>query len=193
MKRIPFTPEQRKAHAAEASRRNREWLKTLSPEEKAERKQNAAWAKEDRANDKKHKAALREQKQNNKHELNILKFMLKNDVMYFHHGSSESMKKTIQKQIDYLIKREEHTEYDPYIWNYYGKGKNRMSLCLLGCLWSGPGTIYDVPLDGTYKFHIYDSGQRGLGSFNRITATKVENAVVVPHVDPGAFIPITAN
>ena len=54
-------------------------------------------------------------------------------------------------------------------------------------------SIYDVPLDGSYIFSIFDSGQRGLGSFNYIRVTKTENEIIVPYVNPGAFPPITIN
>src|ERR1017187_6776985 len=122
--------------------------------------------------------------------MNILKYMLKHDVMYFHHGYSESMKPKIQKQIEYLKRTNKPREYDSYIWNYQGEGHNTMPLSWLGCIFSG--NIYEVPLDGTFKFHIYDSGQRGSGSFNRMKATEVEAEVKIPFVNPGAIIPITA-
>lgn len=194
-RRQPFTDEQRKQHAKAASARRNTWLKSLSPEEQAEHKQRVKWAKEDRLREKESKLIAKQTKLDNKRELNILKFMLKHDVLYYHHNTSDSSKTKILKQIEAVKRGDGHKEYDSYIWNYQGEGKNYMSRCLLGNIFSSSEfeTIYDVPLDGTYSFHIYDSGQRGLGSFNRIKAEKVEVKPLVPYVNPGALIPITAN
>ncbi len=199
-KRTPFSPEQlerAKEANRQMSKRHREWLKSLSPEALAEYKQNKIYDKERRERLKQDKIAAKVQKAYNKRELAILKFMLKNDVLYFHHGYSESMKSKITEAINSFknTDRPRHDVYDPYIWNYQGEGRNYMPKSQLGCLFSGNKdcpTIYDVPLDGSFKFHIYDSGQRGSGSFNCITATKVEVAPVIPFVNPGALIPITA-
>lgn len=128
-------------------------------------------------------------------EKKILNFMLKTDVLFFHHGRSDSLKAKIERGLRILKDNNQWAEYHPYIWNRQGEGKNYMSLCLLENIFSSNEfeSIYDVPLDGTYKFSVYDSGERGLGSFNRITATKVESEVKVPYVNPGAIIPITAD
>lgn len=165
----------------------------LSAEEKLERAQRRQWDKEDRERLKLEKSRQREQKQANKIELAILNFMLKTDVLYYHHGRSESMKNTIKSKIESVKETGRNTEYDPYIWNYQGEGKNYMPKCQMGNIFSSSDfdTIYEVPLDGTYIFSIFDSGQRGLGSFNRITATKVEKQFNAPYVNPGAFPPVT--
>jgi hypothetical protein len=84
------------------------------------------------------------------------------------------------------------TEYDNYGWNW---GVSHPGLSLLGCIWSHRDfdDIYDVPLDGSHIFYVYDSGDRGCGSRSRITAKLAEKETVVPFVNPGALIPITAN
>lgn len=126
---------------------------------------------------------------NLKRELKILKFMLKNDVLYYHHDRQDSMKKAILLAIDKIKQKSQYEEYNSYIWNYLGQGNDYAPFSWLGCRFLSPDfkTIYDVPLDGTYKFHIYDSGQRGLGSFNILTTTKVEDVPNVPKVNPGAL------
>jgi hypothetical protein len=187
--------ERSKEYAKQYAKHHRDWLKSLSPEALKEYKQNKIYDKERREDERKRKAEEKVHKSNVKRELTLLKYMLKHDVSYFHHGKEDSMKTSIQKQISYLQERNAYREYDPYIWNRQGEGKNYNPLSHLGCLFSSNEfkDIYEVPLDGTYKFHIYDSGERGLGSFNRITATKIEQEVNVPYVNPGAMFPITAD
>lgn len=165
---------------------NHHYRITYTPEERI-------WRAEDRIRRKQEKENIKIKKQNLKRELNVLEFMLKNDVKYLHHGKIDSFSDTIKKQIQKLKKKEIYEEYNSYVWNYQGDGNNYMSLCLMGNLWrhSEFKTIYDVPLDDTYCFHVYDSGQRGLGSFNHITAKKVNKNVIAPYVNPGAIIPIT--
>ena len=136
-------------------------------------------------------------------ELKILQYMLKTDVIYYHHGQEESMKSIIKSRIEDLkvsikeshvtdcnsVRAPKYTEYHPYYWNYSSPVTSYMPLCYLGCL---PACdMYSIPLDGTHVFYITDSGQRGLGTFNYIKAKKVEAVVQVPKVDPGAIIPIT--
>lgn len=159
------------------------------------------------------KEGNKEVRANHRREIKVLNLMKKQDVLYHHHSSKDSSMGSIKSALQLIkeqntknieLNRDEYhdersitdvsTEYDPYIWNY--QDSNTLPRCQFGCIWSSVddfNSIYDVPLDGTYKFHIYDSGQRGLGSFNRITATKVEVEVEAPYVNPGALIPITAN
>lgn len=156
-------------------------------EEKAQDKLYKQYRREDARNIKAHKALIRR-------ELKVLKYMLKTDVLYHHHGTTDSLKNNILKQIAYLKERDTHTEYNGYAWNY--TPSSYMSLCLLGNLWSSTSefdTIYDVPLDGTYVFYVYDSGQRGSGSFDYMKAKRVEVETKVPYVNPGNIIPITVN
>lgn len=165
-----------------------------TPEELAEYKQNRQWDKEDRERAKAEKAAATLQKTHNKIELAVLNFMLKTDVLFHHHRVEESLKSEIQAQIDSVKATGEHMEYNPYIWNRQGEGNNCLPKCQMGNIFSSSefDSIYEVPLDGTYVFYVYDSGERGCGSFNRITVKKVEEQAKVPFVNPGGFPPITA-
>jgi hypothetical protein len=143
-------------------------------------------------------------------EIKVLEFMDKMGVQHLHHGQVSNHNEEVKKRIQILkgkvkelndIKNEEllgcnyhliHLEYEPYVWNRLGEGNNYLPLSHLGSnLWrsSDFDTIYDVPLDGTYMFYTYDSGERGLGSFDRISAKKVEEVVSAPGVDPGGFPP----
>ena len=147
-------------------------------------------------------------------EIKILTFMKKTKVEYHHHSQVEfidvqhgidtiketlsedkkNLKKHNDHQCEYYPKSNMHMRYDSYIWNRQGEGNNHMPISWLGCIFSSSfDSIYDVPLDGTYKFQKYDSGERGLGSYHRLTAIKVEAEAHVPKVDPGAYPPITAN
>lgn len=210
--RLSQTPEaiaRRKQSNAEYAKRQRQYYKSLSPEAKEQLKQEAKWRREDAAYNKLEKARLKEHKTILAQAKAVLLYMKKTDVLYHHHGQSDSMMKSITAALDglknterntvrFTINREEvylphHMEYNSYIWNYQGQGNNYMPICQFGSIWRGPfDSIYSVPLDGTYIFSIHDSGQRGLGSFNGITATKVTEPVYVPHVSPGSIIPITA-
>jgi len=197
-KRI-LTPDQiirKKEFESNQRKRAAAYKKSLSPEALKELKQNRIYDKERREKEKKDRADRIQNKKDVKRELAILNFMLKSGVKYLHHGQVDYMTNVICAQIEQLKKTNKWKEYDPYIWNRQGEGNDYMSRCLLGCIFSrtdGFNSIYDVPLDGTYKFHVYDSGERGSGSFNRITATKVEVQVQAPYVNPGAIIPITVN
>jgi len=182
-----ITPEQKLAWKS----------RQLTKEQKAENSLHAKWRRDDNRRDKERKAELQISKANAKRELAILLFMEKTDVLDHHHSRTDSLLTRIIHNINTIklsIKEgnPKHTEYDPYIWNHNSNGSSFMPISQLGCLWRGPfDTIYDVPLDGTYKFHTYDSGERGSGSFHRITADKVEVEVKAPFVSPGSLIPIT--
>lgn len=165
----------------------------LTVEEKAELKFNRESNKNRRIYEKEQKLKEKELKLKVKRELIVLNFMLKNDVMYHHHGRQDSTKRTITSAITKVKEINHYQEYDPYIWNYQGQGKNMTSISLLGNLFNSSEfeTIYDVPLDGSYMFVIYDSGQRGLGTFNYIKPVLVEKTFEAPNVNPGGFPPIT--
>lgn len=165
----------------------------ISKEEIEEAKAYRLYRKEQIAYEKEEKAKVKLRKFNIKRELLVLNFMKKHDVKFYHHSKCDSMLSNINEHIVALKDNNANwCVYDPYIWNYQGEGYNYTSRCLLGNLWSSSSefpTIYDVPLDGTYKFVITDSGSRGLGSYNYIQAIKVEEEVYVPKVNPGAFRP----
>jgi hypothetical protein len=182
-----------KARKAEMARSYREWWNSLGKEGQAEYKANKASDRRWRQEQREIKKQAREQKRLNKRELDILNFMMKTDVRFYHHQYHESMRKTIKGLIDGMKDDPKHNKYHPYIWNYQGEGHNYLPKSQMECIWSSREfeTIYDVPLDGTYVFQIYDSGERGLGSFNRITAVKVDETPIVPKVNPGGMPPIT--
>ena len=174
----------------------------LTEQERAERKQNKIYDQQRKAENKAYTIQHKQNKKNHKREIAVLEFMKKTDVLYCHHGRQDSTLEQIKTQLQIMkTKRPDgslpgHSVYHPYIWNHQGEGNNHIPRCQFGCIFSSNefDSIYDVPLDGTYKFHIYDSGQRGLGSFNRITVTKMEVTPIIPKVNPGAFpFPITAN
>lgn len=162
-------------------------------EELAQRKADRLYQKDLRMYAAQEKAELKLRKANVKRELAVLKFMEKTDVKFYHHGIEDSMLSTIKKLIQELKEKNSNWQkYDPYIWNYKGEGHNYDSVCLMGNLWSSTKefpSIYDVPLDGSYKFAITDSGSRGLGSYNYMEAVKSDEKVYVPIVNPGAFKP----
>jgi hypothetical protein len=118
--------------------------------------------------------------------------MVKTNVFDHHHGRQDSLLSKIKERIAIIKEKGNFTEYDEYGWNW---GVSHPGLSLLGCIWSHRDfdDIYDVPLDGSYIFYVYDSGERGCGSRSRITAKLAEKETVVPFVNPGALIPITAN
>jgi hypothetical protein len=169
----------------------------LTKEQKADIKARRAYAKQQREE-------LAQSKKDLKREVNILRFMLKTDVLFYHHGKADSMKPTIKKVLETckVTKTESWGEvewnvpnskvYDPYYWNYSSDKSSYMPKSYLGSLWNGPfETIYDVPLDGSYEFYIVDSGQRGSGSFSYLSAKKLEEITTVPEVNPGAWPPIS--
>ncbi len=146
-----------------------------------------------KAKEKKDKLKKFQYKKNIARELAILNFMLKNDVLFHHHGVKDSCETKIKVRIDWLKKDNIFQEYDSYIWNYQGDGKNYMPLSWLGFIFNSVdfNSIYDVPLDGSHEFYAYDSGMRGLGSFSYITAVKINKVIEVPKVNPGGFPPTT--
>lgn len=190
------TKEERAKIVKDRAKAERERKKALTPEEREKEKLAKARKKEDeywrKKNIKDAKLADKKFNSEKKRELKLLKFMLKTDVLEHHHGEQDSSVKTIKSRIERIKERNEYTEYDPYGWNW---GLSYPGLSLLGCRWSSSffESIYDVPLDGSYIFYIYDSGERGSGSKNRMTAKKVDVAPYVPYVNPGAIIPITAS
>lgn len=130
---------------------------------------------------KKKKKISRLAKKNNKRELLILNFMKKTDVFYHHHNSKESLKKQVLYQIDVIKKANSVVDYVEDVHEgYVGYSNSYTSRSLLGNSWRSDEfeTIYDVPLDGTYHFHVFDSGQRGLGSINGITCHKKAKEIV---------------
>lgn len=204
-----MTPEYKAEMQKQYAKRRREYYKSLSPSAKAELKRNRESDRYRRQEDKEQRALLKAHKAMLSKAKAVLLYMKKTDVLYHHHGQSDSKMKDIIKALDGLKQTEHnvkyfrigdqetrlprHDAYHPYIWNYQGEGRNYLPICQFECIWRGPfESIYDVPLDGSYIFSIYDSGQRGLGSFNGITATRVEEPVHVPQVSPGSIIPITA-
>lgn len=167
----------------------------LTKEEQAYEKQRREWAREDRAALKREKEAQRLLKANAKRELAILDYMLKTDMKYHHHGREDSMIQQIKEAINAIKTDPKNFKiYDPYVWNRLGEGNNYLPACHFGNLWSRSNdfdTIYEVPLDGSYRFYTYDSGQRGIGSFHYISCKKIEEVITVPKVNPGGFPPIT--
>ena len=167
----------------------------FSTEQKAQHKKDRESDRYWKNEQKEQKAFQTDLKKKIRHELEVLKFMLKTDVFDHHHNRVDSRKVEIIAAITKVKDKNIYQEYHPYVWNRYGEGKNYMSICLFSNLWSSSefDTIYDVPLDGSYIFYSYDSGERGLGSFGRMSAKKVEQETRVPFVNPGALIPITVN
>lgn len=181
---------------------------------------NSKEQKEQRKRDREGNKVFRETKKqymsDYRNEVAILKFMLKTDVIYYHHGQEESLKDLIKTQLDkiqsrhkkYLTERKKleewgdketyynclfsshiNTEYHPYYWNYNKDESSHIPLSYLGRLWYGGEfeTIYDVPLDGSYIFYTTDSGARGLGSMDYLKVRKSTEEVVVYKVNPGAI------
>jgi len=196
MKDVP--PEEIDAHKRAMTNRmsqsHRDYLKSLSPEALAEYKSNQKWAREERQRVKEEKARVKAQQVLNERELAILGYMVKSGTFYYHHGEADNMHPEIIKAMTYVMENKKHTEYNSYIWNYQGEGNNDMSVSLFGKLWrhSDFETIYDVPLDGTWIFYGYDSGERGSGSFHRMSAHPAGKPPYVPKVNPGGLPQITA-
>lgn len=210
-----YTPEQRAELAKERAKRQREYIKSLTPEQKAERKLHAQYRKQDAERNRENRAEFKAHKTVLKKAIAVLTYMKKTDVLFHHHSRTDSMMSTIVSTLDSLKKPERdfieftvgtnyrdekrvklarHNEYNGYYWNYNSEKSSYMPKAQLGCLWYGPfDTIYDVPLDGSYTFYMYDSGSRGLGTMNCISAKPTEKETVVPYVNPGAIIPITAH
>lgn len=193
-RRSPYTDEQRREIAALQARERRQRQSKETPEERQYRLDSARWRREDRAAEKERKAEERLHKANMKREIKLMEYMLKVGVGYHHHGRVDDMDDEIREHIK-RMKTDDNPHwlvYDPYFWNHNANQSSYTSRCLLGNLWDrscGFDSIYDVPLDGTYRFVISDSGQRGLGSYNYMEAVRVEQEFKAPTVNPGAFRP----
>ena len=159
----------------------------MQKKSKVELKEQLRLRKLDREIDREEKRQAKEKRLNLQREKAVLKFMSKTGVLFHHHGLSDSLKEEIEKRLKRIQENGNYQEYNQY--------KGLLPLSQLGCLFSSKEfqSVYDVPLDGTYKFEVYDSGERGLGSFRRMTVIKVEEKFQAPYVNPGAIIPITAN
>jgi hypothetical protein len=185
-----------KAFKAQRAKEERDRIKALTPEERQKEKEEKALAAKYRKADKiaarEQKAYEKRERDNRKRELTILNFMVKTNVFDHHHGRQDSLLSKIKDRIARLKEKGSYTEYDNYGWNW---GVTHPGVSLLGCRWSSSefDSIYNVPLDGSYIFYVYDSGERGSGSRSRITAKKLDDVAKVPYVNPGALIPITAN
>ena len=194
-----LTPEEKKerqrVNANNAAKNQRDWLKQKSPEELEEYKRQKEYQKERRLRDKEDRAYKKAQTALNKREMTILKYMLKTGVSYYHHKTSDDLVDSVKKAIEHIKTEGVHTRRDSYYWNRNAEQSGRMPLSFLGKLWSHNQfeTIYDVPLDGSWIFYGYDSGERGLGSFHRISVHPVGDCPFVPKVNPGGFPQIIAN
>jgi hypothetical protein len=189
--------ERHKADLRRASKERRDYLKSMDPEELAMHKSNKAYDKLAKKQEKVRKHHLRKTKLIVKSQIALLEYMLKNETYWYHHGTRDLMTEDITERInkmkESLKENPVYKEYHPYIWNYYGQGKNYMLMTLLGHLWTSREfkSINSVPLDGTYYFYCYDSGQRGSGSFHYMSAARVGEGPAVPFVNPGGIPQIT--
>lgn len=161
--------------------------RTITKEEKAQAKELRAvrrYQREQEAEEKAYRGLV-------KREVKILKFMLKSGVGYHHHGRVDMLDAKVKEQMTALqVPNPRWNVYEPYLWNYTADKRSYNSRCLLGNLWDATEefkTIYDVPLDGTYRLVVTDSGARGLGSYNYMKAVKVGEKFEAQEVDPGAF------
>jgi hypothetical protein len=145
------------------------------------------YRQEDKALEKEQKRQERELKKNVKREIALLKFMLKTDVQYYHHGKNDSLKNDLERALKTITESNSYQEYNGYA--YLIQEGNYMSRALLGHQWTSSEfkSIYDVPLDGSYVIYCYDSGARGLGTFHYMSAKRAEVQIEVPKVNPGAF------
>ena len=142
---------------------------------------------EERKLNKEIRAHQREQKRKHKKDLALLRYMKKTGLKFYHHNTHDGMIGEVKKALKEC--RESKPNFDQDYWARY----RMYSDTLFDCVWSHDEfeTIYDVPLDGTYRFHIYDSGRRGYGAKNNITTTKNEQPDI-PEVNPGGIPPTTA-
>lgn len=192
-----LSPEEKRTRRREsanaASKAHRAWLKSLSPEALKEYRDNNRWRKEERARERARKEEEKKHKELIARELTILHYMKDLGLLYYHHSEADNLEKRIEEAIK-MVNEGQVQEYNPYVWNHQGEGNNYMPICQFGKLWRHNQfeTIYDVPLDGTWIFYGYDSGERGLGAFHRISAHKVGNPPYVPGVKPGGLPQITA-
>jgi hypothetical protein len=155
-------------------------LSNQQKKERAELRELALWKREQARKDREHKRLVNR-------ELKVLKFMKKTGILYYHHNKVDSWANSIKSIIE---KVKEEKRYYNWEWNT----GEYVPACHIGCRFRSDefDSIYDVPLDGSYIFQAYDSGERGLGAKDRLTAVKVEEKPYVPYVNPGAIIPITA-
>ncbi len=192
-----LSPDEKKARQKEsanaASRSHRAYLKTLSPEALAEYKDNQRWKKEERARERARKEEEKKHKALIARELSVLEFMKRTGFYYYHHGAVDNIEDLVERAIK-RVKEGEWQEYNLYAWLHQIDKSNYMSICQFGKLWrhSEFDSIYDVPLDGSWLFYSYDSGERGAGAFHRISAYKKDEKPKLPFVNPGGFPPITA-
>ena len=105
-------------------------------EEKAESKERREYYREERKRLKLEKEEIRKNKIAVKNELSILQFMLKTDVLYYHHGKEDSMKSVIKNTIQEIKETNQIKEYNGYVWNYLGEGNNYLPKSQLGNLFS---------------------------------------------------------
>lgn len=182
--------------SAEKSRRD--YLKSLSPEDLEAYHSNKKADKEARKKAIHDKRVLKRTKLLVKREIAILEYMLDSGIYHYHHGRRDSLEEAVQKRITRLKgslkENPSYKEYHNYIWNYNSDRSSYMYYSLLHCLWRSSifKRIHQVPLDGTYVFYTYDAGERGGGSFNRISVHKADEPPYVPNVNPGGFPPITS-
>lgn len=192
--RSPHTDEQRREMAALWARERRERQSKETPEERQHRLDSARRRREDCAVERERKAEERLHRANLKREIRVMECMLRVGVGYHHHGRVDDLSEEVRGHIA-RMKHDERPHwlvYDPYFWNHNADQSSYNSRCLLGNLWDrscGFDSVYDVPLDGTYRFVVHDSGQRGLGSYNYMGAVRVEEEFSAPEVNPGAFRP----
>jgi hypothetical protein len=173
-----------------------EWLKSDSgkaamanarKERKAYYAENPG-AKENDDYAKAQRKEIREAKKEKKREIDILKFMKKTKVEHHHHGTTELI-----KELDILCAIASAEEGQLATYDYDAVTRS-VPMCQLGNLWNHEDfqSIYNVPLDGSYRFIVYDSGHRGCGARDYITAVSVTEKPKIPEVNPGGFPPITA-
>ncbi len=172
-----------------AAKAYRDYLSSLSPEGLEEYKYNKECDKARRKEARREKEELKTQKILNKRELAILEYMKASGVLYYHHSKSDKLFESLDKGREYIKSEGTHLVYHPYFWNHNEKQSSYMPVCLLGRLWNHSDftSIYDVPLDGSWIFYAYDAGERGLGSFQRISAYLKGELPYAPNVYPGYF------
>jgi len=170
-----------KAFMKEQRRAERERKAKLTAEEREYEKQMKEIDKAWKITVKRHKKLMNA-------EIRILRYMKKTGVNFHHHGEITSI--DVMPALNYMIERKKSSNDHSYCWNTF----HGLDSSLLEFEWSSNefSEIHDVPLDGSYIFQAYDSGQRGCGAVNYITAVHVEDEPYVPFVSPGSFPPITA-
>lgn len=151
--------------------------------QKEQIKRDKQETKRQREEERRSRKARRETDRLYKRELAILRFMKKTGVSISHYGKVDNFDEVVKSKLERLYKSRlsAHPE-STIIHQEYNEYTKFMPLCHLGCKWDGEPfkTIYDVPLDGSYVFYVYDSGERGLGAFHRISA--IESNKEIPLV-----------